>query len=121
MKKLSNGSQKQQDKEMQMRKVTLERCIIMDKARLNQMKKLSNGSQNQQNKDTQIVEHLLDICCCISNENNIVCELEVGELLSINVETASEFHLSKDIFKASCAELGGYGIALSDTSSNWNP
>uniref|UniRef100_A0A914UX97 Uncharacterized protein n=1 Tax=Plectus sambesii TaxID=2011161 RepID=A0A914UX97_9BILA len=70
MKKLSNGTENLQNKEMQLAKINLGCCIKMDENREmymrnftwdyciemvtaypNLMKKLSNGTQNQQNKE----------------------------------------------------------------------
>uniref|UniRef100_A0A914WI93 Uncharacterized protein n=1 Tax=Plectus sambesii TaxID=2011161 RepID=A0A914WI93_9BILA len=77
MKKLRNGSKKQQNKEMKMHKLTWEICIELAKVSLNQMKKLSNGmgsvflsqmkrlsngGENQQNKEEQMRNIFWDLC-----------------------------------------------------------
>uniref|UniRef100_A0A914VFX0 Sel1 repeat family protein n=1 Tax=Plectus sambesii TaxID=2011161 RepID=A0A914VFX0_9BILA len=51
IKKLSNGSEKLQNKAMQMLNIALDGCMEMGEARLDQMRKLSNGIQHQQNKE----------------------------------------------------------------------
>uniref|UniRef100_A0A914XH71 Uncharacterized protein n=1 Tax=Plectus sambesii TaxID=2011161 RepID=A0A914XH71_9BILA len=54
MKKLSNGIENQQNKDLQMRKMTLDGCMIMVKACFNLVKKLSNGSEKLLNKAMQM-------------------------------------------------------------------
>uniref|UniRef100_A0A914WXE4 Uncharacterized protein n=1 Tax=Plectus sambesii TaxID=2011161 RepID=A0A914WXE4_9BILA len=58
MRKLSNGTENLQRREMQMHNSALEYYISTDKAHLSQMMKLSNGTQNQQNKETQMAKDL---------------------------------------------------------------
>uniref|UniRef100_A0A914XFF0 Protein kinase domain-containing protein n=1 Tax=Plectus sambesii TaxID=2011161 RepID=A0A914XFF0_9BILA len=53
MRKLSNGTEKQQNKEMQMHNSTWAICIVMGEEYLNQMRKLSNGIQKPLNKEMQ--------------------------------------------------------------------
>uniref|UniRef100_A0A914V0H5 Uncharacterized protein n=1 Tax=Plectus sambesii TaxID=2011161 RepID=A0A914V0H5_9BILA len=60
MKKLLNGTQKRQNKDMQMRSSTWELCLKKDKVYRNQMKKLLNGTQKQLNKDMQMHDVMWD-------------------------------------------------------------
>uniref|UniRef100_A0A914WU18 Protein kinase domain-containing protein n=1 Tax=Plectus sambesii TaxID=2011161 RepID=A0A914WU18_9BILA len=60
MKKLSNGTENQLNKEMQMGSIASEFCTNMGKVCLNQMKRLSNGTEEQQNKEMQMGNLTLD-------------------------------------------------------------
>uniref|UniRef100_A0A914X6P9 Uncharacterized protein n=1 Tax=Plectus sambesii TaxID=2011161 RepID=A0A914X6P9_9BILA len=60
MKKLSNCSEKPQNKDLQKREIILEGCIMMGKACFNQMKKLSN--EKPQNKGIQERKITWEIC-----------------------------------------------------------
>uniref|UniRef100_A0A914XG28 Uncharacterized protein n=1 Tax=Plectus sambesii TaxID=2011161 RepID=A0A914XG28_9BILA len=59
MKKLSNGSEKQQYKEMLVRSVIWDICMRMGKAYLNQMKKHSNGTVKPQYKKGKVSHFLM--------------------------------------------------------------
>uniref|UniRef100_A0A914X8T9 Uncharacterized protein n=1 Tax=Plectus sambesii TaxID=2011161 RepID=A0A914X8T9_9BILA len=62
MKKLSNGTEELQNKDMIMPKITLDVCIRKVKACLNQMKKLSNGTEKLLNRDMLMHKIILEIC-----------------------------------------------------------
>uniref|UniRef100_A0A914WHH3 Uncharacterized protein n=1 Tax=Plectus sambesii TaxID=2011161 RepID=A0A914WHH3_9BILA len=61
MEKLPSGTEKLQNKEMQVRNLTWELCIIWVKALIDQMKRLLNGSEKLQNKEMQACFSLMEM------------------------------------------------------------
>uniref|UniRef100_A0A914UT43 Uncharacterized protein n=1 Tax=Plectus sambesii TaxID=2011161 RepID=A0A914UT43_9BILA len=62
MKKLSNGTEEQQNKAMEMANMIWDGCMRMAKACLNRMKKLLNGIENQQIKKIHTRRMPLELC-----------------------------------------------------------